>query len=60
MMIEPTDTESKAELDRFVDALTAIAQEADETPDMVLTAPHNTRISRVDETSRKPILRWKR
>ncbi len=61
MMIEPTETESKAELDLFVDALISIAKEVEETPDLVLTAPHDTRTSRVDEVTaaRKPILRWK-
>src|SRR5260370_39617562 len=61
MMIEPTETESKAELDLFVDALISIAKEIEENPEMVLKAPHNTRTSRVDETTaaRKPIVRWK-
>ena len=60
-MIEPTETESKQELDLFIDAMIAIAKEADETPDVVLKAPHSTRTSRVDEVAaaRKPILRWK-
>ena len=61
MMIEPTETEGKLELDLFVDALISIAKEVDETPDLVLSAPHDARISRVDEVTaaRKPILRWK-
>jgi glycine dehydrogenase subunit 2 len=61
MMIEPTETEGKAELDLFVDALISIAKEIEETPELVLTAPHDTRTSRVDEVgaARKPILRWK-
>jgi glycine cleavage system P protein (glycine dehydrogenase) subunit 2 len=61
MMIEPTETESKAELDLFVDALISIAKEVEATPDLVLTAPHDTRTSRIDEVTaaRKPILRWK-
>ncbi len=38
-----------------------IAQEAEEHPEIILEAPHNTRVSRLDETTaaRKPILRWK-
>jgi glycine dehydrogenase subunit 2 len=62
MMIEPKETESKAELDLFVEALISIAKEVEETPDLVLTAPHDTCTSRVDEVTaaRKPILRWKR
>jgi glycine dehydrogenase subunit 2 len=62
MMIEPTETESKRELDLFVDAMISIAKEVEENPELVLKAPHNTRISRVDEVTaaRKPILKWKR
>jgi glycine dehydrogenase subunit 2 len=61
LMIEPTESESKEELDLFVDAMKAIAEEAEQDPEMVLTAPHNTRISRLDEVSaaRKPVLRWR-
>ena len=61
MMIEPTETESKAELDLFVDALISIAKEIEDNPELVLKAPHHTRTSRVDEVTaaRKPIVRWK-
>jgi glycine dehydrogenase subunit 2 len=61
LMIEPTETESKQELDLFVDAMISIAQEVDENPELVLQAPHSTRTSRVDEVraARQPILRWK-
>ncbi|MDE3164840.1 MAG: aminomethyl-transferring glycine dehydrogenase subunit GcvPB, partial [Acidobacteriota bacterium] len=61
MMIEPTETESKHELDQFIDAMISIAQEVESDPQLVKTAPHLTRVSRVDETTaaRKPILRWK-
>ncbi len=61
MMIEPTESASKAELDAFVDALLAIAQEVKEHPEVVAGAPHSTRLSRLDEATaaRKPILRWK-
>jgi glycine dehydrogenase subunit 2 len=61
MMIEPTETESKQELDLFVDAMISIAKEIEEDPQMVLKAPHLTRTSRVDEVTaaRKPIVRWK-
>jgi glycine dehydrogenase subunit 2 len=61
MMIEPTETESKAELDLFVDALISIAAEIDSDPELVLKAPHHTRTSRVDEVTaaRKPVVRWK-
>jgi glycine dehydrogenase subunit 2 len=61
LMIEPTESASKEELDAFVDALRAIAEESEEDPQMVLKAPHTTRIARLDEAAaaRKPILRWK-
>jgi glycine dehydrogenase subunit 2 len=61
LMIEPTETESKRELDLFVEALIAIAKEVEEDPETVLKAPHGTRTGRVDEVTaaRKPVLRWK-
>jgi glycine dehydrogenase subunit 2 len=61
MMIEPTETESKRELDLFIDALISIAREVEENPELVLKAPHNTRTARVDEVTaaRKPVLRWR-
>ena len=61
MMIEPTESESRQECDLFVEAMRAIAEEAATTPDLVKTAPHNTRVSRLDEVAaaRKPVLRWK-
>ncbi|HEY3988199.1 MAG TPA: aminomethyl-transferring glycine dehydrogenase subunit GcvPB [Acidobacteriaceae bacterium] len=61
LMIEPTESESKEELDLFIDAMRQIAQEVEENPLLVLQAPHATRVKRMDETAaaRKPILRWK-
>jgi glycine dehydrogenase subunit 2 len=61
LMIEPTESESKEELDLFVDAMRQVAREAEENPELILNAPHSTRISRLDETAaaRKPVLRWK-
>jgi len=61
LMIEPTESESKEELDLFIDAMEAIAEECERTPDVVLEAPHSTRVSRLDEVAaaRKPVLRWK-
>ncbi|MBV9500504.1 MAG: aminomethyl-transferring glycine dehydrogenase subunit GcvPB [Acidobacteriaceae bacterium] len=60
LMIEPTETESKRELDLFADAMISIAKEVEENPELVLKAPHSTRTSRVDEVTaaRKPIVRW--
>jgi glycine dehydrogenase subunit 2 len=61
IMIEPTETESKQEIDSFIEAMRAIAKEAEENPDLVRKAPHTTRIGRIDEAAaaRKPVLRWK-
>jgi glycine dehydrogenase subunit 2 len=62
LMIEPTESESKEELDLFIDAMRQIAREAEENPELVLNAPHATRISRLDEVTaaRKPVLRYTR
>jgi hypothetical protein len=61
LMIEPTESESREELDLFIDAMRSIAREVEETPELVKTAPHSTRVSRLDEVqaARKPILRWR-
>ncbi len=61
MMIEPTESAGKAELDSFIEALRSIAQEIDEDPQFVLKAPYTTRVRRLDEATaaRKPVLRWK-
>jgi glycine dehydrogenase subunit 2 len=61
MMIEPTESESKEECDLFVGALRSIAAEAETNPELVKTAPHSTRVGRLDEVAaaRKPVLRWK-
>jgi glycine dehydrogenase subunit 2 len=61
MMIEPTESESREELDLLIDALKQIAREAEENPEIVTTSPQTTRLRRLDETTaaRKPILRWK-
>jgi len=60
LMIEPTESESKEECDLFVEAMKSIAEEAAQTPEIVKTAPHSTRVRRLDEVAaaRKPILRW--
>jgi glycine dehydrogenase subunit 2 len=61
MMIEPTESESLEELDLFIEAMRLIAREVEETPELVKTAPHSTRVSKLDEVqaARKPILRWR-
>ncbi|MGA8941710.1 MAG: aminomethyl-transferring glycine dehydrogenase subunit GcvPB [Thermoactinomyces sp.] len=60
LMIEPTETESKETLDQFIDVMIQIAKEAEENPEIVQEAPHNTPIKRLDEVTaaRKPVLRW--
>jgi glycine dehydrogenase subunit 2 len=61
LMIEPTESEPKEELDLFIEAMKSIAEEVEEDPKIVLDAPHSTRVSRLDEVvaARKPVLRWK-
>lgn len=61
LMIEPTETESKDTIDEFIAVMREIAREAAEDPDILHSAPHNTPISRPDETAaaRNPILKWK-
>ena len=61
LMIEPTESESREELDLFIEAMRAIAHEVEETPEVVKAAPHSTRVSRLDEVTaaRKPVLRWR-
>jgi glycine dehydrogenase subunit 2 len=58
LMIEPTETESKATLDRFVAVLTQIAKEAVETPETLRQAPTRTPVRRLDETTanRHPVV----
>ncbi|MFB9753170.1 aminomethyl-transferring glycine dehydrogenase subunit GcvPB [Paenibacillus hodogayensis] len=58
IMIEPTETESKETLDGFIDTMIQIAQEVEETPDLVVNAPYTTVVKRLDETqaARKPVL----
>jgi glycine dehydrogenase subunit 2 len=49
LMIEPTETESKATLDAFVEAMRQIAKEARESPEILREAPHITPVRRLDE-----------
>ncbi len=61
MMIEPTETETKETLDNFIAIMKQIAREARENPAIILEAPHETVIGRLDQTlaARKPNLRWR-
>jgi len=60
LMTEPTETESKETLDAYIEAMKEIAREANEDPEILHTAPHNTPVRRLDEVTanRKPDLRW--
>ena len=60
LMIEPTETESKETIDAFIAVMRKIAAEAAEDPNILHEAPHNTPISRPDETAaaRNPILKY--
>lgn len=49
LMIEPTETFEKEEIDRFADTMQKICEEAYAQPEIVLKAPHNTAVSRLDE-----------
>jgi glycine dehydrogenase subunit 2 len=49
LMIEPTETESRQELDFFISVLEKISKEAHETPDRVKNAPYSTAIPQLDE-----------
>ena len=62
MMIEPTECETKETLDEFIAVMRQIADEAENNPELVKTAPHTTVISRLDEATaaRKPVLRYNR
>jgi len=58
IMIEPTETECRQDLDRFIEAMKQIAQEAKEDPQLLKGAPHRSKVRRLDETTaaRKPCL----
>ena len=61
LMIEPTETESKETLDRFISVMAEIAREAEQEPDKVQNAPYTTPVGRLDETraARHPDLAWR-
>jgi glycine dehydrogenase subunit 2 len=58
LMIEPTETESREDLDGFVEAMKAVAIEAQDSPHLLREAPHKCKVRRMDETAaaRKPCL----
>jgi glycine dehydrogenase subunit 2 len=61
MMIEPTETETRETLDEFIAVMRQIAREAAEEPEVILEAPHDTVVGRLDQTraARQPDLRWR-
>jgi glycine dehydrogenase subunit 2 len=58
-MVEPTETESKEDIDQFIDAVKAIAKEAQTDPEKLTSAPVLPKVTRLDEVAaaRKPCLR---
>jgi len=58
-MVEPTESESKEDIDQFIDAVKAIAKEAKEDPEKLRKAPFLTKVTRLDEVTaaRKPCLK---
>jgi|TARA_B100001964_G_scaffold244044_1_gene324010 glycine dehydrogenase subunit 2 len=60
LMVEPTETETKDTLDRFIAVMRQINKEISSDPDLLHDAPHDTPNTRLDEASaaRKPYLRW--
>ena len=61
-MMEPTETDSKEDIDRYVEVMRRILEEElEENPELILNAPHNSSIDRLDEVraAREPILSWK-
>jgi glycine dehydrogenase subunit 2 len=60
LMTEPTETESKRTLDAYIEAMKEIAKDAEENPEILQTAPHNTPVRRLDDVraARNPDLRW--
>ncbi|MDO9351214.1 MAG: aminomethyl-transferring glycine dehydrogenase subunit GcvPB, partial [Deltaproteobacteria bacterium] len=60
LMMEPTETESREGLDRFIETMITIAKEAEENPELLRQAPRRVKVRRLDEVlaARKPKLRW--
>jgi glycine dehydrogenase subunit 2 len=61
LLIEPTETESKQTLDRFVAAMKEILDEAARSPELLKSAPHTTPVRRLDEVkaARELDLAWR-
>jgi len=61
LMIEPTETVTKEDLDAYVEALKQISKEAYTNPELVKSAPHNTTVRRLDDVlaAKRPIITWR-
>ena len=61
LMVEPTETESRETLDQFIEVMKEIARQAEEEPQLLKDAPHDTPNTRLDEAraARRPDLRWR-
>lgn len=62
LMVEPTEAESRQELDLFIEAMKSIAAEAETNPELLKRAPLSTKVGRLDEVAaaRRPVLRWRK
>lgn len=60
IMIEPTESESLETMDGFIESMIKIAEEAETTPEVLKSAPHDTIVRRLDEVkaARNPVLKW--
>jgi glycine dehydrogenase subunit 2 len=60
LMMEPAETESKENLDRFIETMIVISREAQENPDLLRQAPQKVKVRRLDEVlaARNPKLKW--
>lgn len=60
LLIEPTETEAKEELDRFIDIMIALLNEAQNTPEILKNAPHSLPVRRLDDVkaARELNLTW--
>ncbi|MBO8175367.1 MAG: aminomethyl-transferring glycine dehydrogenase subunit GcvPB [Thermococcus sp.] len=61
LMIEPTETVTKEDLDYYVEVLKKISEEAYSNPELVKSAPHNTAVRRVDDVlaAKRPVITWR-
>jgi glycine dehydrogenase subunit 2 len=60
IMIEPTESESLETLDAFIEVMIKISEEAKTNPEILKSAPHDTKVRRLDEVkaARNPVLKW--